>query len=166
MTLILLFALLAQGRNGSSITRYRKCRRLSCDRFNYRTFFEAVSEDGAQLASSRGGRYGAKRFLVASVIAIGCSLRNPWTLSPRGPELWRGSSRYRTRECTIVHERTRTTPVSIRGRHPFVWPRLGHKAPRLFCLNKFMRVSSSRSNEKRRASVSLTRQSPLIPLMR
>lgn len=71
-------------------------------------FFEAVSEDGAQLASSRGDRYGAKRFLVASVIAIGCSLRNPWTLSPRGLEYGvarPGTVHESARWCTSGHER-------------------------------------------------------------
>lgn len=91
-------------------------------------------------------RYGGKRFLVASVIAIGRSLRNPWTLSPwrggGGAEEWRGSSKYRTRACTIVHERPRTASVYQRQTSVFVRFASTISAPRLlFRLNKRARPS-------------------------
>lgn len=81
-------------------------------------------------------RYGGKRFLVASVIAIGRSLRNPWTLSPRGPA-WNGVARpstvhERARSCTSSHERQCLSKTDIR-----FCPASTISAPRLlFRLNK------------------------------
>lgn len=81
-------------------------------------------------------RYGGKRFLVASVIAIGRSLRNPWTLSPRGPA-WNGVARpstvhERVRSCTSSHERQCLSKTDIR-----FCPASTISAPRLlFRLNK------------------------------
>lgn len=81
-------------------------------------------------------RYGGKRFLVASVIAIGRSLRNPWTLSPRGPA-WNGVARpstvhERARSCTNSHERQCLSKTDIR-----FCPASTISAPRLlFRLNK------------------------------